>query len=114
MEAPGVSFGSGSSSIASIKSELGLLRWINDEGPEACNSNDGKRSEWVNFLRRGDTVQLVPENPCHTLLQFRERFGKRMTGETDDVESSIRVFGIGTKGRPMGSEPAVVCEWRSA
>ena len=114
MEAPGVSFSSGSSSIASIKSERGFLRWINDEGPEACNSNDGKRSEWVNFLRRGDTVQLVPENPYHTLLQFRERFGKRLTGETFVVESSIRVFGISSKGRPMGSEPEVVCEWRSA
>jgi hypothetical protein len=114
MEAPGVSFGSGSNSMTSIKSDRGLLRWINDEGHEACNSDDGERSEWVIFLRRGDTVQLVPANCQHTIQQFRERFGRRLTGETCDVASPIRVYGISSKGRPMGSEPEVVCEWRSA
>jgi hypothetical protein len=114
MEAPGVSFGGGSGGIASTKSERGLLRWINDDGPEACNSNDGKRSEWVNFLRRGDTVQVVPANGQHTILQFRERFGKRLSKKTRDDSSSMRVFGISSQGRPMGSEPEVVCEWRSA
>ncbi|KAL3811163.1 hypothetical protein ACHAXA_001378 [Cyclostephanos tholiformis] len=110
MVAPGVSFGSGGSgnSIASVKSDRGVLRWMNDDGPEACNSNDGKRSEWVNFLRRGDTLQLVPADGQNSILRFRERFGIRM----DDFSSSIRVFGISSRGRPMGSEPEVVCEWR--
>ncbi|KAL3775925.1 hypothetical protein ACHAW5_011315 [Stephanodiscus triporus] len=114
MEAPGVSFGGGGGgggSVASIRSERGLLRWMDDDGPGACNSNDGKRSEWVNFLRRGDTVQLVPANGQHTILQFRERFGKRLCGKPGDGASSMRVFGISSQGRPMGSEPEVVCEW---
>ncbi|KAL7529721.1 hypothetical protein ACHAXR_003120 [Thalassiosira sp. AJA248-18] len=109
MEAPGVWFGStgdskrGSKENDSMENNRGVLRWLNEEGPTACNSNDGKRSEWVNFLRKSDTVQLVPADGQGALLQF---FGKQ-------CETSIRVFGISSQGRPMGSEPEVVCEWKS-
>jgi hypothetical protein len=124
MEAPGVSFGGGggrsggggSGIERTVESDRrGVLRWINDDGPEGCNSNDGKRSEWVNFLRRGDTLQLVPEDGQRSILRFMERFGKRTNVETTDdaSPSSMRVYGISSIGRPMGSEPEVICEWTS-
>ena len=118
MEAPGVWFGNGSNnakeennSDATKNNGKGILRWLNEEGPTACNSNDGKRSEWVNFLRAGDTVQLVPANGQDSLLQFSRQFAKQSVEEEDD-RNSIRVFGISSQGRPMGSEPEVVCEYR--
>jgi hypothetical protein len=104
MEAPGVWFGSAGD--GKKQKRRGLLRWLNEEGPTACNSNDGKRSEWVNFLRVDDTVQLVPADGQSSLLQFSRQFGRQADND------SIRVFGISAEGRPMGSEPEVVCEWR--
>jgi len=116
MEAPGVSFGySGSSNTSSNRG--GLLHWTDANGPRACNSNDGKRSEWVNFLRLGDTVQLVPTNGQESILQFVQRYGSQQpTSNVDDdalLMSSTRIFGISSHGRPMGSEPEVVCVWNS-
>jgi hypothetical protein len=73
------------------------LCWESVEGPTACNSNDGKRSEWVNFLRPGDQVQLRPFEPVEAALAEFVKHG---------------IFGVSSKGRPMGSEPAVVCEWK--
>eukprot|EP00584_Thalassiosira_punctigera_P020000 CAMPEP_0172571224 /NCGR_PEP_ID=MMETSP1067-20121228/130549_1 /TAXON_ID=265564 ORGANISM="Thalassiosira punctigera, Strain Tpunct2005C2" /NCGR_SAMPLE_ID=MMETSP1067 /ASSEMBLY_ACC=CAM_ASM_000444 /LENGTH=280 /DNA_ID=CAMNT_0013363503 /DNA_START=63 /DNA_END=902 /DNA_ORIENTATION=+ len=112
MEAPGVWFGgdgdrNGSDGNVPAKTERGFLRWINEDGPTACNSNDGKRSEWVNFLRKEDTVQFVPGDGQNTLLHFRKRFGEQSDAGKHD-EASIRVFGISSQGRPMGSEPEVV------
>jgi len=106
MEAPGVWYGRSNSSNSSNNDRGnmgGVLRWLDDNGPTACNSNDGKRSEWVNFLRKGDTVQLLPSDGQDAILEFHNRYGGR-------VES--RIFGISSEGRPMGSEPRVVCEWR--
>jgi hypothetical protein len=100
MEAPGVLFGCSSSG-----NNRGALRWIDERGPSLCNSNDGKRSEWVNFLRKGDTVQLVPVDGQGAMMQISKRFGSDGEG---------RIFGISSEGRPMGSEPEVVCEWRRA
>ena len=99
MEAPGVGYGSSKSN------SKGVLRWLDESGPTACNSNDGKRSEWVNFLRKQDTVQLLPNDGQDTLMEFYKRYGQ------EDI-TSTRIFGISNDGRPMGSEPAVVCEWR--
>ena len=62
MEAPGVLFDMNGSS--------GVLRWEKEGGPIECNSNDGKRSEWVNFLRAGDTVQLLPFDVDDTILSM--------------------------------------------
>ena len=106
MEAPGVWYGCNSNSGNNNNKDIsmgGVLRWLDDNGPAACNSNDGKRSEWVNFLRKGDTVQLLPRDGQDAILEFHNRYG-------DGVES--RIFGISSEGRPMGSEPRVVCEWR--
>lgn len=120
MDAPGVSFGlsngcsRNTNDDAKTKNNRGILRWLNEGGPTASNSNDGKRSEWVNFLRKGDTVQLVPADGQNALLQFSKEFGiDNAVNDKKDSEHTIRVFGISTKGRPMGSEPEVVCEWRS-
>lgn len=101
MEAPGVSFGFCKDS--SNSNRKGILRWLDEGGPIGCNSNDGKRSEWVNFLRKGDTVQLVPTNGQKAMIQVSEKFD-----ETNDN----RIFGISLEGRPIGSEPEVLCQWR--
>ena len=98
MEAPGVLFDTRDSS-------KGILRWEQEGGPSACNSNDGKRSEWVNFLRRGDNVQLLPAHPEKAVLAFLNEYNS-------DSERSCRMYGVTSKGRPLGSEPEVVCEWR--
>ena len=102
MEAPGVLY----SCHDNAKSK-GVLQWLDEKGPTACNSNDGKRSEWVNFLRKFDTVQLLPHDGQDTLLEFHKRYGVESLDCT-----STRIFGISNEKRPMGSEPAVVCEWR--
>mmetsp|Transcript_11766 Transcript_11766/g.18054 ORF Transcript_11766/g.18054 Transcript_11766/m.18054 type:complete len:292 (+) Transcript_11766:188-1063(+) len=111
MEAPGVGYDSNKSN------SKGVLRWLDEGGPTACNSNDGKRSEWVNFLRKQDTVQLLPRNGQFTLLEFYKRYGQSLSSSIDEdgkggKGTSTRIFGISNEGRPMGSEPAVVCEWR--
>mmetsp|Transcript_32681 Transcript_32681/g.55720 ORF Transcript_32681/g.55720 Transcript_32681/m.55720 type:complete len:280 (+) Transcript_32681:169-1008(+) len=110
MEAPGVGYGSSKSN------SKGVLRWLDEGGPTACNSNDGKRSEWVNFLRRHDTVQLLPNDGQDTLLEFYKRYKQSLSRIDEDRKgeenTSTRIFGISNEGRPMGSEPAVVCEWR--
>jgi hypothetical protein len=98
MEAPGVLFDARDPS-------RGVLRWEQEDGPAACNSNDGKRSEWVNFLRRGDHVQLLPAHPEKTILAFLHAY-------SSDSERRCRMFGVTSKGRPLGSEPVVVCEWK--
>ncbi len=81
MEAPGVQF---------VADEL---QWSSDDWKK-CNSNDGKRSEWVAFLQPNDTVQLLPDEDWRSWQR-------------------LPVWGISTRGRPLGSEPAVVCEWNS-
>ena len=99
MDAPGVVFDTQQQQRSSP--DRAMLTWASAEGPQDCNSNDGKRSEWVNFLRPGDHVQLVPDDPEATLLRFCERF-----------KEPSRVYGISFAGRPLGSEPAVVCSWQ--
>lgn len=61
---------------------------------QECSSNDGKRSEWVNFLRAGDQVQLLPRDTHKAIRDLRW------------------IFGVSTEWRPLGSEPAAVCEWK--
>ena len=94
MEAPGVLF-------EMSNGDRGILRWKKRGGPTECNSNDGKRSEWVNFLRAGDTVQLLPFDVDEAIICMTSNEGK-----------SDRIFGVSSKSRPLGSEPEVVCKWR--
>jgi hypothetical protein len=83
MEAPGV------------KLHGSCLLWESATGFADCNSNDGKRSEWVNFLRSGDQVQLKAENDEAAILLFQHS-----------------IYGVSAKNRPLGSEPIVVCDWK--
>ena len=98
MEAPGVRYVDGGNNS-------GILQWDNS-GPHASNSNDGKRSEWVNFLRKGDKVQLIPISAEESLVEFIKYFDNLGQNEC------IRVYGVTTDGRPLGSDPSVVCEFR--
>ena len=72
------------------------LRWASPEGYTACNSNDGKRSEWVPFLNVNDQVQLRPNNI-------------EMVLRSEALRDNI--YGVTMLGRPLGSEPIVVCQW---
>jgi hypothetical protein len=92
MEAPGV-----------MVSDTSALQWQSNEGFIECNSNDGKRSEWVNFLQKGDTVQLL-------LVMLQE--DKQLPDKETSILQGLPVFGVSSKGRPMGSEPEVVCKWK--
>lgn len=103
MEAPGISFRANGNG----NGDSGILCWQGD-GPLDCNSNDGKRSEWVNFLMAGDLVQLLPGIGCFEddIMAFVERFQGTTPGD------DCRIYGFSSEGRPLGSEPMVVCQWR--
>ena len=91
METPGIVF----------DGNTGILQWESESGFTDCNSNDGKRSEWVNFLRVGDSVQLRPHHPEETLVRYFLASGRGS------------IYGVSSAGRPLGSEPVVVCEWEA-
>lgn len=73
------------------ESKTSELKWAKG-GFINSNSNDGKRSEWCNFLRKGDQVQLKPLD----LLWMK---------------TLPAIYGITRKDRPLGSEPCVVCKF---
>jgi hypothetical protein len=91
MEAPGVILVYDTKTSSPVQ-----IRWASPEGYTACNSNDGKRSEWVQFLKEGDQIQLRPSN-VEAILR------------SATLRDSI--YGITMSGRPLGSEPIVVCQW---
>lgn len=62
---------------------------------ESSNSNDGKRSEWADFLTVGDTVQLVPENAATVLHDAPFEY----------------LLGVRRIGRPLGADPIVEKVW---
>jgi hypothetical protein len=106
MEAPGILFRESKSDHLGNNDKAGELCWQGD-GPLECNSNDGKRSEWVNFLRVGDLVQLLPECFEDDIMSFVERY------QDGDSSDNCRIYGFSSKHRPLGSEPVVTCEWRA-
>lgn len=63
---------------------------------ESSNSNDGKRSEWADFLVSGDTVQLLPHNATKVLFESSFR----------------RLVGVRRAGRPLGADPIVERLWK--
>ena len=67
---------------------------VGDEGdlPRQEQTNDGKRSEWCEFLRAGDEVDIVPADPLAALASF---------GEECSVVAFTRAC------RPPGAEPVV-------
>lgn len=85
-----------------ISFEQGRLYW-KKRGPgdasltteENSNSNDGKRSEWADFLAVSDTVQLVPNSVDQVLKS----------------ESFSSVLGVRRIGRPLGADPIVEKVW---
>ena len=95
MEAPGVIVVNDVVTAAPSSSSV-QIRWASPEGYTACNSNDGKRSEWVQYLKEGDQIQLRPNN-FETIVH------------SEALRHSI--YGITMLGRPLGSEPRVVCRW---
>ena len=99
-----------------------------DTSDDAINSNDGKRSEWCDFLQVGDTVQLIPRyaNIALTLLQRTlagagAGAGAAGNGDGDgdgngSTSSSIPVaevpvVGVRREGRPRGADPIVEVVW---
>ena len=63
---------------------------------ESSNSNDGKRSEWADFLVCGDTVQLIPYNATRVLRE----------------SAFQRLVGVRRVGRPLGADPIVERLWK--
>lgn len=134
------SAGSGSSMIAPgirYNDINQCLYFANDDDDQNCNNsqtNDGKRSEWVQFLQINDTIQCMP---CNYNIQkqlfdyFIQQQGDHMnknamssnnniisdqSKETAIVNqeqkpSSLRLFGISRQNRPMGSESKIMNEW---
>ena len=82
MEAPGV---------ALAGEAQGALRLVRVE-----NSNDGKRSEWCEFLTKNDQVQIVPASAEAALAAF-----DTIVGVTRD----------GHRGIPRGAEPMIEAAW---
>lgn len=62
----------------------------------SSNSNDGKRSEWADFLVKGDTVQLIPHDVTKVLR----------------ASSFKRLLGVRRTGRPLGADPIVERIWK--
>jgi hypothetical protein len=87
---PGIDLRADSSGFAEI------VRLTEEEARAMGNvqPNDGKWSEWCEFLRPGDQVDLVPASALAAL---------RVVGGP--------VIGISRAGRPLGAEPEVVGSW---
>ncbi|CAJ1936758.1 unnamed protein product [Cylindrotheca closterium] len=69
---------------------------------ESSNSNDGKRSEWADFLVAGDTVQLVPKATSALLVPSSSSRAKG---------SFATLIGVRRIGRPLGADPIVEKVW---
>jgi hypothetical protein len=70
---------------------------------ESSNSNDGKRSEWADFLQVGDAVQLVPTNATNILWPPRP---------LSSLPSQFQyLVGVRRQGRPLGADPIVEKIW---
>jgi hypothetical protein len=100
LPAHGIAFREGSGNPKMI----GKLYW-KKRGPgldatetteESSNSNDGKRSEWADFVAVGETVQLVPEQPTMVL---------------QSSSSFKTLLGMRRIGRPLGADPIVEKIW---
>eukprot|EP00536_Pseudo-nitzschia_multiseries_P010488 jgi/Psemu1/203406/e_gw1.321.32.1 len=74
---------------------------------DSSNSNDGKRSEWADFLVEGDTVQLVPFDANRVL---RTPLALSASSSTSSA-SFRRLVGVRRVGRPLGADPIVERIW---
>lgn len=124
MEAPGIAFRPSGGEIENNENHMdmeknGMLCW-EGTGPLDCNSNDGKRSEWVNFVKVGDSVQLLPDCLEDCIMGFLEMdldqdpdLDRDLNSTTDeDSLCKYHIYGFSSRGRPLGSEPIVICQWK--
>ena len=103
LPAHGIAFGHQGSQSSNDMDELGELYWKkrgpgqdpNETTEESSNSNDGKRSEWADFVSVGDTVQLVPDFPLQVLAN----------------STFCSLVGMRRIGRPLGADPIVEKVW---
>jgi hypothetical protein len=89
MPAPGIDVRPTDDGTAGARS-LELLR--------VGNTNDGKRSEWCEFLVKGDTLQIVPGSLQESFAAFEV-----LVGLTRDGDKQV----------PRGAEPVVEACWKS-
>lgn len=85
----------------------------------APNSNDGKRSEWCDFLQRRDRVELVPRDAAVARALVQLTLGSSSSlggGDTGGGGGGggVAVVGVRREGRPRGAEPIVERVWRSS
>ena len=83
MEAPGIVF----------DPQTGKLSWTETQ------SNDGKRSEWVEFLKVGDQVQLGVRS-----MELLPSLQASIGGEGGSLEISV----VSARDVPKGAEPRVI------
>ena len=93
LPAPGIGLREGADGLTEVirmpEAEAAALN------PQAgFQTNDGKRSEWCEYLKAGDEVDLVPLDATAVLRAF-----------------SGKVVGIQRSGRPLGAEPAACGAW---
>jgi hypothetical protein len=93
MPAPGVELRELAPDSASSAETQPLLQLVRVD-----NSNDGKRSEWCEFLQRGDQLQIVPGSPDALLA----------SGPFDVVVGVCRTG----EHVPPGAEPRVDAVWK--
>ena len=80
--------------VGVVFAESGLLQLVRTEDDE--NSNDGKRSEWCDFLQRGDQLQLVVKPEELATAGF-----DMLVGVCRDGDGNV----------PRGAEPRVEALW---
>ena len=80
--------------VGVVFAESGLLQLVRTEDDE--NSNDGKRSEWCDFLQRGDQLQLVVKPEELATASF-----DMLVGVCRDGDGNV----------PRGAEPRVEALW---
>jgi len=97
LPAPGVRLRTeGDDGLLTMVRSASVLR---NDGEEANNSNDGKRSEWAEFLRSGDQVQIVVSP------------GELAADGAAAFETLVGVTRDGDGGVPPGAEPLVEAVW---
>jgi hypothetical protein len=93
--APGIGVRVGSDGFAQVVRLSEVEAEAAHAGGERIQPNDGKWSEWVEFLKPGDEVDLVPDSPMAVIREA----------------PAGRVLGVSRAWRPLGAEPYVSAEW---
>lgn len=93
--APGIGVRAGSDGFAQVVRLSEVEAAAAQAGGGGIQPNDGKWSEWVEFLKPGDEIDLVPNSPMAVIRQA----------------PAGCVIGVSRAGRPLGAEPYVSVEW---